>query len=70
MSVGAQVFPLGRPKGKCAPSGGSVVHEVTSVGAHTQFQMFHDVCIQMPTTSSHTRVTGMKIFQPRRMIWS
>ena len=32
-SVGAEVFPPGRPKGKCAPSGGSVVREATSVGA-------------------------------------
>ena len=34
------------------------------------FQRFHDVCIRPPTSSSQTRVTGMKIFQPRRMIWS
>jgi hypothetical protein len=27
------IFPPGRPKEKTAPSGGSVVHEVTSVGA-------------------------------------
>ena len=26
-------FPAGPPQGKLAPSGGSVVHEVTSVGA-------------------------------------
>ena len=32
-SLGAEVFPPGRPKEKCAPSGGSVEHEVTSVGA-------------------------------------
>jgi hypothetical protein len=70
MNVGAHVFPQGRPKGKRTPSGGSAAHEVASVGAHAQFQMFHGVCIQMPTTISHTRVTGMKIFQPRRMIWS
>ena len=31
--MGAVVFPPGRPKEKCAPSGGSAVHEVTSVGA-------------------------------------
>ena len=31
-SVGA-IFPPGRPKEKTAPSGGSAVHEVTSVGA-------------------------------------
>ena len=27
------IFPPGRPKEKTAPSGGSAVHEVTSVGA-------------------------------------
>ena len=27
-------FPAGPPQGKLAPSGGSVVHEVTSVGAY------------------------------------
>uniref|UniRef100_UPI0035637652 ATP-binding protein n=1 Tax=Polaromonas sp. TaxID=1869339 RepID=UPI0035637652 len=32
-SVGAPVFPPGRPKEKCAPSGGSEPHEVGSVGA-------------------------------------
>ena len=32
-SVGAEVFPPGRPKEKCAPSGGSAVREATSVGA-------------------------------------
>jgi len=32
-SVGAEVSPPGRPKGKCAPSGGSEPHEVGSVGA-------------------------------------
>ena len=26
-------FPAGPPQGKLAPSGGSAVHEVTSVGA-------------------------------------
>ena len=34
------------------------------------FQMFHGVCIQTPITTSHTKVTGMKIFQPKRMSWS
>ena len=34
------------------------------------FQMFQGVCIQAPTTTSQTRVTGMKTFHPRRMIWS
>lgn len=34
------------------------------------FQMFQGEYSQAPTTTSHTRVTGMKIFQPRRMIWS
>ena len=28
-----QIFPLGRPKEKCDPSGGSAVREATSVGA-------------------------------------
>src|SRR3989339_488449 len=32
--------------------------------------MFHGVCIHTPTTTSHTKVTGIKIFQPKRMIWS
>ena len=27
------VFPPGRPKGKCAPTGGSELHEVKSLGA-------------------------------------
>jgi hypothetical protein len=35
-----------------------------------QSQMFQGECNQAPTTNSHTKVTGMKIFQPRRMIWS
>ena len=34
------------------------------------FQMFQGDWIHSPTTTSHTSVTGMKIFQPRRMIWS
>ena len=33
-SGGAKVFPPGRPKEKCAPSGGSALHEVKSVGAN------------------------------------
>ena len=32
-SVGAMFCRRAAPKAKCAPSGGSVVHEVTSVGA-------------------------------------
>src|SRR5712671_2149294 len=32
--------------------------------------MFQGDWIHSPTTTSHTSVTGMKIFQPRRMIWS
>src|SRR5690606_39438658 len=42
------------------------------VGCHgwIQLKMLYGVCIQAPMTTSHTRVTGMKIFQPRRMIWS
>ena len=31
-NVGAMQFSAGSPQGKLAPSGGSVVHEVTSVG--------------------------------------
>ncbi len=34
------------------------------------FQMLYGVCIHAPITTSQTSVTGMKIFQPRRMIWS
>ena len=34
------------------------------------FQMLKDVCIQTPTTTSQTKVTGMNTFQPSRMIWS
>src|SRR6185503_17673770 len=33
-------------------------------------QRFQGVCIQMPITAIHTRVSGMNTFQPRRMIWS
>ncbi len=32
-SVGADVFPQGRPEEKCAPAGGSALHAVKSVGA-------------------------------------
>jgi hypothetical protein len=32
--------------------------------------MFQGVCIHTPTTTSQTNVTGIKIFQPKRMIWS
>ena len=34
------------------------------------FQMLNGDWIHRPTTTSQTSVTGMKIFQPRRMIWS
>ena len=34
------------------------------------FQMFQGDSNQAPTINSHTSVTGIKIFQPRRMIWS
>ena len=34
--MGADVFPQGRPKEKCTPSGGSALHEVKSVGALIQ----------------------------------
>jgi hypothetical protein len=30
--------------------------------------MFQGVCIQIATTTNHTPVSGMKIFQPKRMI--
>ncbi len=33
-------------------------------------QMFQGVCIHTAITTSQTRVSGMNIFQPRRMIWS
>jgi hypothetical protein len=36
----------------------------------TYFQILNGVCIHTATTTNHTRVTGMKIFQPSRMIWS
>ncbi len=32
--VGANRFSAGPPQGKSAPSGGSVLHEVSSVGAN------------------------------------
>ena len=32
--------------------------------------MFQGECNHAPTINSHTKVTGMKIFQPKRMIWS
>jgi hypothetical protein len=34
------------------------------------FQMLNGDWIHRPTTTSQTSVMGMKIFQPRRMIWS
>ena len=34
ISVGGHSFTAGPPQGETAPSGGSVVHAVTSVGAH------------------------------------
>ena len=36
----------------------------------TYFQMVNGVCIHRPITISQTSVNGMKIFQPKRMIWS
>src|SRR5690606_27374760 len=33
-------------------------------------QMFQGVCIQIARTTSQIPVSGMKIFQPKRMIWS
>ena len=56
--------------GAAAPPGGRELHEVSDRGGSCHFQMLYGVCIQAPTTTSQTRVTGMKIFQPRRMIWS
>ena len=32
------------------------------------FQKVHGVCIQAPITTNQTKVTGMNIFQPSRMI--
>ena len=32
--------------------------------------MFQGECNHAPTINSHTKVTGIKIFQPKRMIWS
>jgi predicted alpha/beta-fold hydrolase len=40
-SVGADIFPPGRPKEKCAPSGGSEPHAVGSVGAPPLLVVFH-----------------------------
>ena len=39
-------------------------------GSLLYFQMFQGDWITRPTTTSQTSVTGMKIFQPSRMIWS
>jgi hypothetical protein len=33
-------------------------------------QMFQGDWIHTPTTTNHSSVIGMKIFQPKRMIWS
>ncbi|MNT17421.1 hypothetical protein D3C72_1525680 [compost metagenome] len=52
------------------PSPPAVCEAVMMSSLPAYFQMLNGVCIQPPTTTSHTRVTGMKIFQPRRMIWS
>ena len=38
--------------------------------ASPYFQIDQGDWIHRPTTTSQTSVTGMKIFQPKRMIWS
>ena len=43
---------------------------LTAVRLMCHFQIFNGDWIHRPTTTSHTSVTGMKIFQPSRMIWS
>jgi hypothetical protein len=49
----------------------STVFEMgVDIDSSNYIQMFHGVCIHTPITTSHTKVTGMKIFQPSRMIWS
>ncbi|MNY68792.1 hypothetical protein D3C86_2066160 [compost metagenome] len=40
------------------------------IGVPAYFQIFQGESNHPPTTTRHTSVTGMKIFQPRRMIWS
>ena len=51
-----------------------LVKSLTAVKADistvSYFQIFQGDWIHSPTTTSQTSVTGMKIFQPRRMIWS
>ena len=46
------------------------VAAIVVVGRLLTFQMFQGESSQPAITSSHTSVTGMKIFHPRRMIWS
>jgi hypothetical protein len=40
------------------------------IGASLHHQIDQGVCIQAPTMTSQINVTGIKIFQPSRMIWS
>lgn len=40
------------------------------IGISNYFQMFQGVCIHTPMNTNQTNVTGMNIFQPKRMIWS
>ena len=40
------------------------------LSASPYFQIDQGDSIHRPMTTSQTSVTGMKIFQPRRMIWS
>ena len=47
--------------------------EIADCGHHSKVpphQTHNGVCIQAPSTTIQTRVTGMNTFQPRRMIWS
>ena len=48
----------------------SLIASISSLSLTHQRQMFQGVCIQIAKTTSHTPVSGMKIFQPKRMIWS
>ena len=48
----------------------SLIDETADMATSAYFQMFQGDWIHRPTNTSQTSVTGMKIFQPRRMIWS
>ena len=55
----------------CRAAGGAPWGETPKAfRGEPHFQIFSGVCIQTATTISQTSVTGMKTFQPNRMIWS